>query len=179
MIHMNMRNMKRSLFSFAGALFLICVFVLAGCGTNTTTGSPSGNGGTTPTPTSTTAPTAGKATANGCPSSATFVAPPTPANVILTNKNSGNKVSVKKGDIIEVDLPFGHEWSGPSDLSQGPLTMQGPAGYESASSKACVWRFVANSAGTVHLSFIGRPLCKKGQLCPMYVMAVPFTIEIK
>lgn len=177
MIPGNMQKMKRRSLPLAGALVLICVFLLASCGVNTNTGSSPNNGTTTPTPTPTA--TTGQATANGCPSSATVGTQQTPAGVTLTNKDSGSTISVNKGEIIEVHLPFGHLWSGPANLSQGLLTMQKPAGYESASAKACVWRFVAAGTGTVHFSFVGRPICKKGQLCPMYVMAVPFTVDIK
>ena len=178
MMHTDIHKIKsRRPFVLAGMLLLICVFVLAACGNNTTTGSPPSNGAATPTRTPTTTP--GQASANGCPSRAVVTTAPAPAGVTLTSKNSNSTVSVNKGETIEIDLPFGHLWSGPSDLSQGLLTMQSPAGYESPSAKVCVWRFVATGTGTAHFSFVGRPICKKGQLCPMYVMAVPFTIEIK
>ncbi len=161
----------------AGILVLVFIFLLTACGTNTTTGSPSGSGATTQTP----APTAtqSQASANGCPSSAVVTTQPAQAGVVLTNKNTGSTVNVTKGETIEVDLPFGHAWSGPANFSQGLLAMQTPAGYASSTAKACVWRFSATGTGIAHLSFVGRPICKKGEACPMYVMAVNFTLDIK
>lgn len=156
-------------------VILVLVFALSACGTNTTT-----TGSTPGTPTSTPAATAtqGQTTAEGCPNTAVVATPPAAATITLTNANSGNTVKAKKGDTIEVNLAFGHTWQGPTDMTQNLLTVQGPAGYALASAKACVWRFVASGTGTAHLSFTGRPLCKKGQVCPMYIIAVPFTIDI-
>ncbi len=156
-----------------GAFVLALVFVLSACGTNTTSGSQSSF---TPTPTST---PKHLANANGCPNNTVVTTPPAPASVILTNKNSGNTISVSKGETVEVHLPLGMAWSGPTNLSQELLTMQGPAGYADSATNACVWRFVAVGTGTAQLAFVGRPICKKGQLCPMYIMAMPFTVEIK
>ena len=160
-----------------GMFVLALVFVLSACGTNTTSGSQSSF---TPTPTPTSTPTPSHVTnANGCPDNTVVNTPPAPASVILTNKNSGNTVSVSKGETVEVHLPFGMTWSGPANLSQGLLSLQGPAGYASPTANACVWRFVAVGTGTAQLAFVGRPICKKGQLCPMYIMAMPFTVVIK
>ena len=160
-----------------GAFVLALVFVLAACGTNTTGGSQSS---VTPTATPTSTPTPNHlANANGCPNNTVVTTPPAPASVILTNKNSGNTVSISKGETVEVYLPFGMAWSGPANLSQNLLSMQSPAGYASSTANACVWRFVAVGTGTAQLAFVGRPICKKGQLCPMYIMAMPFTVEIK
>lgn len=155
---------------------LVLIFVLTACGTNTTTtGSAPDNTTATPVVTATQSQT----TANGCPNNTVVSNPPAAANIVLTNANSGGTVNAKKGDVIEIKLPFGHIWQGPTNISQDLLTIQGPAGYASSSAKACIWRFVANGTGVAHLAFDGRPLCKKGQICPMYIMAVPFTIDIK
>jgi hypothetical protein len=56
--------------------------------------------------------------------------------------------------------------------------MQTPAGYTSPALGACVWRFMTTGTGTVHLSFVGRPICEQGQVCPLYVLAVIFTLDI-
>lgn len=169
---------RRRLFPMAGALLLMLIFVLAACGTNTTTtGSPTGSGTTTRTPASTATP--GQTTANGCPSSAVVTTQPVPAGVILTTKNTGSTVNVTRGQTIEIDLPFGRAWSGPVNFSQNLLAMQTPAGYESSAARACVWRFTATGTGVARLSFVGRPICKQGQACPMYVQALEFTVDIK
>jgi hypothetical protein len=99
--------------------------------------------------------------------------------VVLTNANSGTTITAKKGDTIEIKLAFGHTWQGPTNLSQSLLTVQGPAGYAFPSAKVCVWRFLAASTGTAHFSFEGRPICQPNQACPMYIMAVPFTVTIE
>ena len=185
---------------FVVPLILGLVLALSACGTNvsTTTGAaPSGSTTTTPGVTATssgvnattpgvtaTAPgatatsTQSQARANGCPNDTVVTAPLPTANVVLTNANSGTTVKAKKGDTIEVKLSFGHIWQGPTDLSQDLLTAQGPAGYAYPSAKFCVWRFLAAGTGSAHLSFEGRPICKPTQACPMYIMAVPFTIDI-
>jgi uncharacterized protein YceK len=169
-IHKNRRSLLLII-----AFVLMLTVVLSACGSNATVGSGS------PTVTSTPAPTAtkGQADANGCPAGAAVASRPAPANVTLTNKDSGNTINVTRGQSIEVDLPFGHTWAGPADLGSDLLALQSPAGYDSPVARACVWRFIATGTGTAHFSFVGRPLCKKGQLCPMYVLAVPFTIDIK
>lgn len=162
---------RRSLLSIGG-LLLMFVFVLAACGTNTTVGSGSQTG-KTPTPTAT-----HQASAGGCPGNSTSDTTQTPANVVLTNKDTGKTVNISKGQIVEVRLEQGLNWSGPAKLDSSVLELQGTAGSVSASDHTCVWRFLAVGAGKTQLSFTGRPICKKGQMCPMYIMAVPFTIEV-
>lgn len=156
-----------SAISFAVGLALI----LAACGTNSTT---SGSPGSSPTQ----AATSTQALAHGCPNTTVVSTPPPAANVTLTSTATEKTASAQKGNIIEIDLPYGTAWSGPiksSDL----LTTQSPSGYDSPTAKACVWRFVANGTGTAQVSFTARALCKKGQACPMYVRVVSFTIDIK
>jgi hypothetical protein len=76
-----------------------------------------------------------------------------------------------------VRLPFGQRWNGPI-VSQGILQLQAPAGYALKTNNVCVWRFVAQGTGSVTLNFTGRAMCKKGQMCPMFIMAVPFKIDV-
>ena len=160
------------------ALLLALVFTLAACGTNTTTGA-----GSTPTSAPTSAPTRGATTApgktaNGCPTSAVVNPPQKTPNVTLHMTNSNSTAIAHTGDLIEVQLPFGHQWSGPT-TSQGTLELQSPSGYASSTLKACIWQFIAQGTGASQLSFTGRPICAAGQLCPQYIINVPFTIEVK
>lgn len=173
-MYTSVHRVRRRVFFFSLSLALVLILAFSACGTNTTStgNSPSASG---PTPTA----TQSQANANGCPNNTVVTTPPAPASVTLTSANSGKTVEVKKGDTIEIDLSFGHLWQGPTSLSQDLLTMQSPAGYASTTAKACVWRFVATGTGIAHLSFDGRPICKKGQLCPMYILAMPFTFDIK
>lgn len=159
-------------------LFLVLVLALSACGTNAPTSTGAAPASTATAPVVTATPTQGQANTNGCPSS-TVIAPPLPtANVVLTNADSGTTVTAKKGDTIEIKLSFGHVWQGPMDLAQGLLTAQGPVGYAYPAAKVCIWRFLAAGTGSAHFSFEGRPICKPTQACPMYIMAVPFTVDI-
>jgi hypothetical protein len=166
------RVIRRQSFSFIVPLVLL--FILAACGSNTTTGA-----GSTPTSApgsgATTAP--GKTT-GGCPNSAVVTPAQKVPNVTLHLANSHSTTSAHQGDLIEVQLPFGQMWSGPT-TSQGTLELQSPYGYASPTLKMCIWQFVAKGAGTVHLNFSGRPICLPGQLCPQYIQAVPFIVEVK
>lgn len=155
----------------AGSLLTMLVFVLAACGTNPGTGSG-------PAPTATTPVTAPVANANGCPSASVVNTPPTPANVVLKPANSNGVATARVGDVVEVDLPFGHAWTGPT-ASQGELQLQPPAGYALTPTKVCVWRFTAMSAGTTELNFYGKAICKKGELCPQYILNLPYKIVVK
>lgn len=167
--------LRRKSFMLLVSLAAALAFVLAACGTNGGTGSGSA-GGSTPTPTPTTI--AGYGTSNGCPSDAVVTSPPSTANVTVKIQNMNSTINAHVGDVVEIDLPFGHTWNGPT-TSEGVLALQPPAGYAWKTNSVCVWRFTAHSAGTTQLSFYGRALCKKGQLCPQFIMNVPFTITVK
>lgn len=178
-MHTNTRiAVRRKSLWLAISLLLLLTLTLAACGTNTSsTGSTPGGSTSKPAPTAT--PTQGQANANGCPNNIVVTTQPSAANIVLKGTNSDTTVSAKKGDTIEIDLSFGKHWQGPTSNAQGLLTVQNPSGYAAPAAKACVWRFVASGTGTAHLTFSGRPICEKNQLCPQYVMAVEFTINIK
>jgi hypothetical protein len=156
------------LLSLATAL----VFILTACGTNSSSGSGSTTTGTTPAPVATST-----TNANGCPSNAVVNSAPTPANIVLNTSNSNKMVTAHQGDVIEIQLPFGQVWNGPT-TSQGALQLQTPYGYPSQTANSCIWRFTAQGTGTTNLNFYGRALCKKGQMCPQYVLSVPFSIHV-
>jgi hypothetical protein len=146
-------------------------FVLTACGANTGSGSTSTGSTSTPTATSI-------VNSYGCPSNAVVGTTATQANIVLKPSNSNTAVNVHQGDVIEIQLPFGQLWNGPT-TSLGVLQLQTPSGYASQTVNSCVWRFTAQGAGTTQLNFYGRAMCKKGQMCPQYVMSVPFTINVK
>lgn len=176
MMYISGNRVRRRVLYLSLSLALVLVFAFSACGTNTstTTGNPPSANGPTPTAT-----TPSQASAAGCPDNITVSNPPSPATVTLTTADSHKTVEAKKGDTIEIHLSFGHVWQGPTSLSQDLLAMQNPSGYASTTAKACVWRFVATGTGIAHLSFNGRALCKKGQVCPMYILVIPFTLDIK
>lgn len=171
---------RRSTWGVSAVLILL-MFTLAACGNNftTSTGSPaipSASATTSPAPTAT--PKQAN-TSTGCPNTTHVTTPATAANVVLKISDSQKTTTVHKGDTVEIDLPFGRNWSGPTSQTQGPLAMQTPSGYASSAAQVCVWRFVAMNTGTTNVVFTGRPICAKGQICPLYIMAVPFTIAVQ
>jgi hypothetical protein len=174
-------------------LLSICFFVLAlmlmACGGAASASSSSGstsngntgssttsNSGSTNNNTGTTAVN-GYGTANGCPSNAIESAG-SKANVVVKVAQMNQTIPVRNGDVIEVQLPFGHRWTGPT-TSQGILQIQGPAGYASQSAGACIWRFVAKGTGAAQLVFHSQALCQGGQVCPMYITSMPFEFNVK
>jgi hypothetical protein len=173
------KNISQHRFSFfVLPLVVALVFVLCSCGTNSV--STTGSAPATPTtPAVTPTPTQSQAQLDGCPSNVVVTTPLPSASVVLTDASSGKTMTVKKGDTIEIHLAFGHSWQGPMKLEPNILTAQGPTGYAFPTAKACVWQYRADSTGTAHLTFEGRPICKPNQACPMYIMAVSFTIEIQ
>ena len=152
-------------------LVLIISILLASCGTGT--GTTSTGAGSTPTK----PPVATTGTINGCPSNAINPTPGKP-NVTIQFTNSHGTIKAHNGDLIEVRLPFGHAWSGPF-ISGGILQTQSPAGYELPSAKMCIWHFIAQGTGTTHLAFSAKAICKKGEMCPLYIQYVPFTVVVQ
>ena len=165
---------RRRSFLFLVPLALVLAFVLAACGSN---GGTSTGAGPTSTPTSRPT-TVSIATPEGCPTNAAVNPPQNKPNVTVLLKNSNSTITAHNGDLIEVRLPFGEQWSGPT-TSQGELQLQTPAGYALNSDKVCIWRFIAQGSGTTQLTFSAKAICQKGQLCPQYILNVPFTIDVK
>ena len=168
MIQMGRRNSLWLILSLATAL----AFILTACGANSSSGSSSTSTGTTPAPIATSTPNS-----YGCPSNTVITTTSPPANVVLKMSNSNATVTAHQGDVIEIQLPFGQLWNGPT-ASQGALQLQTPYGYPSQTAKSCIWRFTAQGTGTTQLIFSGRAICKKGQMCPQYVISVPFSIHV-
>lgn len=169
MVQMGRRNSLWLILSLATAL----AFILTACGANSSSGSGTTSTGTTPAPIATSSPNS-----YGCPSNTVINTASPPANVVLKTSNSNTMVTAHQGDVIEIHLPFGQLWNGPT-ASQGALQLQTPYGYPSQTASSCIWRFTAQGTGTTQLNFYGRAICKKGQLCPQYVMSIPFSIHVK
>jgi hypothetical protein len=162
---------RRSAWFALGSLFVLLVFVLVACGYNAGGSTNTGSGSTAgATPTT-------SASAYGCPGTVMTTAP-APANIVLKPSNSNSTVTAHVGDVVEIELPFGQAWTGPT-TSQGGLQLQGSAGSAVTTSKMCVWRFTAQGTGTTQVEFYGRAICQKGQMCPQYITRIPYTIVIK
>lgn len=177
-IHHFLTHMKRSYSSFFLALMLLILTgIIAACGTNAGSGTSTGGTGSNPV---NPAPTAvkGYGTAQGCPSDMVVSTAPSTANVVVKSNQANATITAKVGDVVEIRLPFGQKWTGPT-ASEGSLTIQQPSGYAWKTDKVCVWRFTAKTAGTTSLQFHEQALCKPGQLCPMYIADIPFVITVK
>jgi len=161
------RRVRRKSFLLIASLVTLLTFMLAACGTNSGTGA-------SPVPTI----VPGYGTSNGCPSDIVVNTAPAAPNVSVQPIDHNSVINAHVGDVIEFDLPFGVVWTGPT-TSQGMLQLQTPAGYAWKATKMCVWRFVAQSAGTSQIIFTNRALCKKGQFCPQYIVKLPFTVTVK
>ncbi|MDQ6661840.1 MAG: hypothetical protein M3Z24_12865, partial [Chloroflexota bacterium] len=146
-VQRNYTIIRRRSFFLIVPLTLLLAFLCTACGTNTGTTGTGSSSGATPTPTA----IQGYGAAYGCPSDAVVNTAPSKANVTLTVQNSSLTTSAHTGDVVEIDVPFGQQWSGPK-TSQGNLQLQSPAGYAWKESKMCVWRFVAQTTGTTQLT---------------------------
>jgi len=151
------------------SLAALLILMLAACGGTAGIGS-------TPTPIPTSVQ--GYGTVHGCPSDAVVTSAPSTANVTIKLSDANAAVTARVGDVLEIQLPFGLRWTGPT-ISGGGLRVQTPAGYASAALGMCIWRFKALSAGTTHLTFFAMAICQNGQFCPQYVLALPFTIVVR
>jgi hypothetical protein len=154
--------------------FVVSVgFFVTACGaSSSSTGGPS-----TPSPTPTLAIVPGSGSAYGCPSDVVVSTAPAASDITLQPQQSATTINVKKGAVLEVQMPFGVAWQGPT-TSQSVLQLQEPAGYAWKASNSCIWRFVAEQAGTVTLHFFGRAICKKTHLCVPSVEATAFTVQV-
>lgn len=156
-------------------LIVSLAVVLAACGSNGGAGSGTGSG-SAPTPTPTTVQ--GYGTANGCPSDAVVTGVTPAPNVTVKLSDAHSPVTAHVGDVIEIQLPFGQRWTGPT-ATGGELQLQTPVGYASTTTKMCIWRYSAQTAGMAHLTFSVGAICKMGQPCPEYASDVTFTIVVK
>lgn len=158
---------RRRPFILVIALASLFAFVFAACGAAST------GTGSSATPTA----VQGYGAVYGCPSDAVVSNSAAP-NVLVSLANKDSTVMAHSGNLVEVDLPFGQRWSGPTS-SQGELQLQNPYGYALKDKGVCAWQFVAQGSGTTHLTYSGRAICEPGKLCPQYITQIEFTIDIK
>jgi hypothetical protein len=145
----------------------VLLLVLSACGSTSTS--------STPTPTGTT----GYGSTHGCPSDTIVSTTLKPANVTVRDTDINSTVTAHVGNIIEVRLPFGQKWTGPSSIPSN-LQQQQPAGYALPSDNVCIWRFTAQSAGTAQLDFQSQALClNKDEVCPGVITKDPIIIDVK
>jgi hypothetical protein len=158
-----------------GLVIIVFSFLATACGANAASGNA--NGDPMPPVQMTPSPIANSGVSQGCPGSA-VVTTPIKATVMVLDSSKDTTVNAHAGDVIEFRMSFGKKWSGPK-ASQGNLELLGPAGYASQASNACIWDFRARSVGTTVLTFNSQALCKRGQMCPMFIVAQSFTVQVK
>lgn len=170
--------MRKQAFVYISSLTLLALaLVLSACGGS----SPApGNPGSSPTSAPTAAPTPvkGYGTSHGCPSDMVVSTAPAQAKVVIKPANANSTITAHVGDVVEVRLPFGHKWGGPTS-SLSNLQLQPPAGYAWTADSVCIWRFNATGTGSTVLDFSNQPLCKAGQMCPMYILKLNFTVNVQ
>ncbi len=159
------------------AFVVVLAVMLAACGTNTS-GTSTGGTSVDPSPKPTYKTVKGYGTTFGCPGDVVVNPQPPAPNVVISIKQGYTVILAHTGDVIEIHLPFGLLWGGPS-TSQGTLQLQTPFGYALKNKHVCVWRFVAQGIGTTKLIFTARAICKPNQFCPLFVLEVPFTIDVR
>jgi len=113
----------------------------------------------------------------GCPNNTVVSSPPTPPDVVILPAQNNTTITVHLKNLIEMQMPFGHSWSGPIS-SQGGLQLQSPYGYAWKAGQACIWRFIADKTGTSKVTFTERSLCRKGQPCSMVEILFIFTFNV-
>ena len=170
-------SLKQKKWMFIIFFVTIGAFILTSCGTNSSSGHSTTAIASTPSPTPTVETVRGYGATYGCPVDVVVSATPAAANVIVRPGQGHTSFSVRQGDVMEVQMPFGIAWKGP-DLSGGTVQLQSPAGYVWKPSNACIWRYIARNAGTVKLTFFGTVLCKKNLHCALAEVINEFTIKV-
>jgi hypothetical protein len=110
-----------------------------------------------------------------CPASSDGPGSPT---LILTPTTPDRAGSAHVGDIVQVRLPTTSKWTYAPAQSAGALSLTQPSGVLIHSLNACVWTFKAVAAGTQTLPFTGQAICKPGQPCADYRIAMTFSVAV-
>ena len=175
-------------------LLLMVLFLVAACGLTTGTtgnvggGPPAGQSSSTPTEAATTSAPAATSTSTvsgiaststGCPLPTQVVQWSSPPTVVVMSTQATKEASLQIGQTLELALGFGHRWSlGPATW-EPTLALDAPSGYGDASLASCIWRFTAQKAGQITLTFTSAPVCQAHITCPQYqlVLKIPVTVS--
>jgi hypothetical protein len=138
--------------------------LLAGCGQVTRLGSAGPPAARSATPSVAQAPSAGNgATANGCPTKQLPVTGGVfhPDLIVTSSQDLGatQPIALTRGQRLEIRLDPTTQWSLTSADPDHILQSSALEGWYDAASNACLWRFVAVSAGSAQLTFGGLVLC--------------------
>lgn len=159
---------------FGVVLALALALMVAGCGVTTANGGEASTGTPPPVATPTRTSTEGSSAA-ACPESSQSAGNPT---LILTPTTPDRAGSAHIGDIVQVRLPTTSKWSYVPTQSSDAISPTQPSGVLIHSLTACVWSFKAVAAGTQTLPFAGQAICKAGQPCADYRIAMTFSVTV-
>jgi hypothetical protein len=179
-------HLRGSATTMRGIGLLALALLLAGCGATTLTAR------STSTPTQTTSATpesAANATATAqatrSPASVTNCTSSSPhadsvghPTYILTATAQSRTVMAHVGDTVQVRLPATSRWSLQAAQSATVLASIAPSGMYAPALNACIWTFQARSTGAETLRYAGAPICKPGQPCAAYRIAMNFSINV-
>ena len=155
----------RAMRALSMALALSLALAVAACGAAGAGRGSVGGSGSTGGSTSGTAPACGGSWTSG---------PVTPT-VTLRNADANRVVSAPVGAIVELRLEGLHTWSGPTTAPRGALTRVGAQGV--LQHGACVWDFQVARRGDATIMITEGALCPPNAMCPMYAVALTFTIR--
>lgn len=165
---------------------LALAVIVAGCGVTTANGGEAANGAPSPTTSATATPSPAPAStatrtptggnsAVACPASSQGPGQPT---LILTPTTPNRAGSAHVGDMVQVRLPTSSKWTYAPTQSSGALSPTQPSGVLIRSLNSCVWSFQAVASGAQTLSFSGQAICKAGQPCADYRIAMTFDVTV-
>jgi hypothetical protein len=173
----DVRGWRKPLALAAGVGLLLAV---TGCGAAPS--SSTGNGGPagTSAPATATRTATATASATGCPAPTQVVNWPSAPNVVLGTASVARAASVTVGQTVEVALPWGARWMLLAGAGAPALQLQQPAGYGDASTRQCIWRFVARQTGASSISFSQQPLCTSPHTpCPQYIRMLALQVNVR
>ncbi|MBA3826802.1 MAG: hypothetical protein H0X24_23270, partial [Ktedonobacterales bacterium] len=169
--------MQQRLTRFFALLGCAATLATAGCGSTSTgaaanvpTDLPAGSA-VTPT-----------ASLNGCPVQQIPVDGAPKAAVVLTHGGTQPVpvvATINVGQRLRVQLPANILWHLSGQDPNKSMEGINPFGYFSRVDGTCIWDFLADTAGTVQLSYSGGLVCAPNTACPAIAAVAAFSITVK
>ena len=155
-----------------GVAILMCAtaLALAGCGSISTASTTIGAQVTPST------------SFNGCPTKHIPVDGPPKADVVLTkggSEQTPTPATITVGQVLRVQLPAAIQWQLTQSDGGSSLQSIDPFGYFHSPDLSCIWNFIAQTPGTIHLAYSGGLLCAPGSACPAIAAIADFTITVQ
>lgn len=96
------------------------------------------------------------------------------ATTTITLQQAQKTIYVKEGDIVVLNLGDAFKWGEPTVTPTGVL--QSTTAVTSVAHPTAIYKAIA--PGTVHLTTMGTPICKKGQICSQMRIAINFATTV-